>query len=64
MLLLLLCIVPLQVGNQQGVVGGMALGGMQFVMFGSYAVGLFYGEPGGMGSPAQSSAVVVLAGFA
>eukprot|EP00882_Tetradesmus_deserticola_P024685 GHRQ01026994.1.p5 GENE.GHRQ01026994.1~~GHRQ01026994.1.p5 ORF type:complete len:105 (+),score=24.58 GHRQ01026994.1:1035-1349(+) len=33
-----------QVGNQQGVVGGTALGGMQFVMFGSYAIALFYGK--------------------
>lgn len=36
--------VPQKVGNQQGVVGGLALGGMQFVMFGSYAIALFYGS--------------------
>eukprot|EP00882_Tetradesmus_deserticola_P007854 GHRQ01008267.1.p1 GENE.GHRQ01008267.1~~GHRQ01008267.1.p1 ORF type:complete len:535 (+),score=185.88 GHRQ01008267.1:384-1988(+) len=35
---------PQKVGNQQGVVGGTALGGMQFVMFGSYAIALFYGS--------------------
>lgn len=34
----------LQVGSQQGAIGGLALGGMQFVMFCSYAVALFYGK--------------------
>lgn len=32
-----------QVGEQQGIVTGTSLGGMQFIMFCSYAVALFYG---------------------
>eukprot|EP00879_Flechtneria_rotunda_P003779 GHRR01004019.1.p1 GENE.GHRR01004019.1~~GHRR01004019.1.p1 ORF type:complete len:1293 (+),score=472.26 GHRR01004019.1:779-4657(+) len=34
---------PQKVGNQQGIIGGVTLGGMQFVMFCSYAIALFYG---------------------
>ena len=33
----------LQMGKRQGLVSGTSLGGMQFVMFCSYAVALFYG---------------------
>jgi ATP-binding cassette subfamily B (MDR/TAP) protein 1 len=35
--------VPQKVGEQQGATAGLALGGMQFVMFCSYAVALYYG---------------------
>ena len=33
----------LQVGIKQGLVTGMSLGGLNFVLFGAYAVSLFYG---------------------
>ncbi|KAF8060513.1 ABCB6 [Scenedesmus sp. PABB004] len=36
--------VPQKVGNQVGLLGGLSLGAMQFVMFCSYAVALFYGS--------------------
>jgi ATP-binding cassette subfamily B (MDR/TAP) protein 1 len=32
-----------QVGQKQGAAAGLALGGMQFVMFCSYAIALYYG---------------------
>jgi hypothetical protein len=33
----------LQVGIRQGLVTGMSLGGLNFVLFGAYAVSLYYG---------------------
>lgn len=34
---------PVQVGQKQGAAAGLALGGMQLVMFCSYAIALYYG---------------------
>lgn len=34
----------LQVGKRQGLIAGMSLGGMQFIMFCSYALALYYGS--------------------
>eukprot|EP00775_Hariotina_reticulata_P008041 gene8041-8236_t len=34
---------PQKVGQKMGAVGGLSLGGLQFVMFSSYALALFYG---------------------
>lgn len=33
-----------QVGNQQGLIAGLSFGGMQFIMFCSYALALYYGS--------------------
>ena len=34
---------PLEVGIRQSVMSGLSIGGVQFIMFCSYAVALFYG---------------------